>query len=349
MIEQSEKDQAVPANITSEGSRDSRRIYEDIKARASLPSPTGVALEILRLAQSERTSIDEIATAVESDPATAARLLKLVNSPLAGATRQIVSVTRAVALLGVRTVTSLALGFSLVANNRNGLCADFDYDLFWSESLAQGVGARHLTARLGSFAPDEAFTCGLLCQIGRLALASVNSEREVNVDPGETGEDHDESDHHPTTFEIDAYDLTAEMMADWHLPAIFQVAVRAQKNPDAGHLQIGSRAHQLAQVLRLAGAIARILPRSTVYRDALSSLLVEADRLGIAPDTYHEVFDSISREWREAGAIFSIRTRRVPPLTEIYALAHDRQIELECKGSISAPELVQGRKHDARS
>jgi HD-like signal output (HDOD) protein len=317
--------------MTCEHLSEARRGYEEIKATASLPSPTGVALHVLELVRDESTSIYAIASAVESDPAMASRVLKLVNSPLVGTTRKIVSISRAVALLGIRTVTGLALGFSLVSNNRTGPCADFDYDLFWSESLGQGVAARHLAARLHNFAADEAFACGLLCQIGRLALAVVRPQPGLGAHGAESRDRDPSENTEEATFDIDSYDLAAEMMADWHMPEIFRSAVRAQKDLSAAEFEIGSRIYQFAHMLHLAGAVARVLPRSTVYRDTVSQILLEANRLGIAPDAYHEVFDAISREWREAGAVFSIRTRHVPPLEEIYTLARERQTVLECE------------------
>jgi len=75
-------------------------VYETIKAAHKLPSPTGVALQILEVAHNENSTVEEIASVVATDPGTSSRLLKLVNSPLAGMPRQIVSVVRAV-LVGI--------------------------------------------------------------------------------------------------------------------------------------------------------------------------------------------------------------------------------------------------------
>ncbi|MGB2985378.1 MAG: HDOD domain-containing protein [Phycisphaerae bacterium] len=320
-------------------------IYEEIKASRELPSPTGVALQILKLAQDEDSTVEQIAAVVESDPAIVSRLLKLVNSPLAGMPRQIASIQRTVALLGVNTVTSLALGFSLVSNHRQGECSAFDHELFWSESVARGAAARHIANRVKSFSPDEAFTCGLLSQIGRLALATAFPEHYANTLRTAASDDSEElAEVEQAVFGIDHNELAAEMMGDWHMPVIFQEAVRAQGAPDKGNLEPDSRAVLFARILHLAGSIAWVLTRPTVYRDDLSTLVLEANRLRISPHIYHEVFDAIANEWREAGSIFSVRTRRVPPLAEIYSQAQERQGVLEKKGTVHAPDTLTGWK-----
>ena len=300
--------------------------YEKIKQAGALPSPTGVALEILRLTGDEGATIEAISAAIESDPAMAARLLKLVNSPLAGVARKIASVSSAVKLLGMRTVRSLALGFSLISNNRQGPCKGFDYETFWSDSLARAVTVRSVVRRLKNFATDEAFTVGLLSKIGRLALATAYPEAYayalglVEADlPGELVKIEQE------VLEIDHNELSAEMLADWHLPEVFCDAVRHQDPTAPGVLEPGSRAEQLARILHLAGSLAPMMTHPKVYRDSLSHLVNQANRLGIKPDVFPELFDSVGHEWREAGAILSVTTRSVPSLAEIYAQAHARR------------------------
>lgn len=326
-----------------------RETYDRIKECGKLPSPTGVVLQILELAQQEDSSVDAIADAVQADPAISSRLLKQVNSPLAGLSRQVGSVCRAVSLLGVRTVTQLALGFSLLSNYRKGPCALFDYELFWSESLAIGVAARHLAGHLKIFATDEAFTCGLISQIGRLAFATASPEAYGDLLKAAS---HDDRKHlaemERDTFGIDHCALGAEMMADWHMPGLFQQAVRAQLDPDAGDLKHGSRPHTLAQSLNLAGGIGLILPRPSCCREALSTLVVKANRLGVPPEVYHHVFDSISQEWREAGTIFSVPTRRVPLLADLYSQAIQGREVLDRQMPKRAAAATLGGDYNAR-
>jgi len=308
----------------------STTVYEVVKASHKLPSPTGVALEIVRLTHDEESTIDEITAVVESDPALASRMLKMVNASLAGLPRQVASVQRAVSMLGVRTVSHLALGFSLVAENQSGQCEAFHYSNFWSESLARGTASRHITYFIGGFAPDEAFTCGLLCQLGRLALATAFPKAYADTLFTVGASNLKElAEAERAVFEIDHNELAAEMMADWHIPILFCDAARMQDIKQEDEFAARSRTAQFARVLYLSGTIARVLTETTVNRDTLSGLVLEANSMGITPDVYHEVFDTINREWRELGEILSVRTRAVPPSADLYAQAQSQRDTLD--------------------
>jgi hypothetical protein len=97
----------------------------------------------------------------------------MVNSPLAGVSRTVASISMAITLLGFNTIRSLALCHSLIASYRAGRCCGFDYEKFWSQSLARAVSARALAGKLSGTPPDEAFTIALMSKIGQLALATV--------------------------------------------------------------------------------------------------------------------------------------------------------------------------------
>lgn len=306
--------------------------YELIKATEKLPSPKGVALEILRLTEDESTTVEMLGAAIESDPALSSKLLKIVNSPLAGMPRKIASLTRAAVLLGFKTVANLALSLSLVSDNRNNECEAFDYDTFWSQSLGRAVAARHLSKLVKVFSPDEAFTCALLSKIGRLAFASAYPDRYSQA-LAVIGDDlSDLSQFEQELFGIDHNALSAEMMNDWHLAEVFTLAVRGQENPDASGLETDSRTHKFAKMLHLCHTIATVLLESTVDPDTLSAITNEAFHLGIRPDVLQEAFDSIRDEWRDAGRIFAVPTRDVPTLAEIHSRCTKRRADLSDAG-----------------
>ena len=57
----------------------------------------------------------------------------------------------------MRAVRAVALGFSLVSENRKGRCEDFPYDRFWGESLATAVCSQVLARKLRCGDPGEVF------------------------------------------------------------------------------------------------------------------------------------------------------------------------------------------------
>jgi two-component system, cell cycle response regulator len=288
--------------------------YQKLKDTNALPSPTGVALKLLRLTANENASIDAIVATVESDPALAGRVLKLVNSAFSGVPRRVAAVSVAIRLLGTRTLKNLALGLSLLSNNRSGSCQAFDYEAFWSESLARAVAARQIAAQVGKFPPDDAFTTGLLSKIGRLALATVQPHEYACVLDMTGHDDGPElNELERKTFGIDHDELAAEMMSDWHLPDVLCAAVRFQDEPSEPVEELAAEAGELARTLRLAGFVARMLVKARNDPEVLTALVSEASALGIDGAVFRQVFGLIGDKWRELGTIFSVSTCEMPP------------------------------------
>jgi len=272
---------------------------------------------------------------IESDPALSLKILKIANSPLVGSSGRVGSLTRATVMLGFRTVASLTLGLSLLSEGRKGSCTAFDYDGFWSQSLARAVTACQLAKAHRMFAPDEAFTCALLSQIGRLAFASAYPERYTEVlhaiadDTGGLGRLETE------VFGIDHHELTAEIMSDWHLPELFVLAVRHQDQPKQQTAPRVSRVDAFTRLLHLSGLIAAAMTDSVLQCESLSRINEEAQRLGIDIHALHGVFESLGDRWRQAGQIFSIPTGDTPSLAEIDSSMTDRRSQLACAPGVN--------------
>lgn len=294
--------------------------YQKIKSAGRLPTPLSTALRLLELADQEDSTLDEFAAVVEKDPNLASRLIQLVNSPLVARSRQIASIRQAITLLGLVSVKTVAVGFSLVDRNRKGACAAFDYEAFWSESVARAATARHVAGRLKSFLPDEAFTCGLLCQIGRLALATVYPQsyaavlEEVKISGRQLCEVERD------VLDIDHNELAAEMMSDWGLPASFCNAVRRQDETGPADRSVEPQTDPLAGLLRLGGLVSLLLVKAPVSFE-FATLTQAANLAGVQPLVLPEVFDGIRGEWQDLGTIFKVKTRESAPLIELRAQA----------------------------
>lgn len=128
---------------------------------------SAVATRILELTEGEQFSAHELASVISSDPALSAKMLRLSNSAYYGFPRRITTVRDSVVLLGFRAVRSATLASCVIATLPPGQV--LDYERFWLFSVSTGMLAEVL-GRAERAHQEEAFTAGVLHNIGRLAL-----------------------------------------------------------------------------------------------------------------------------------------------------------------------------------
>jgi len=293
--------------------------FDELKAANQLPSPTGVALAILRLTESETTTAQEIAHVLEIDPALTGRILKIANCAYFGRARAIGSVREAVTHLGVRLVRNVSLGFSLVSKNGSGACQGFDYRRFWSHSLAMAVAAQAAAYYTGKIVPAEAFTFGLLAQVGRLALASIYpdayAEILTRIDANRRVE---LCSLEQEQFATDHTALTAALLKDWGLPDVCVEAVQCSEAPGRPDCPEGGPTQSLVRLLRLAADLADVCVTGGEGRDTgVLDIFAAGQEIGIPPHELTKLFDSVVSEWQEWGRMLQVDTRAVPPFAEL--------------------------------
>ncbi len=301
-------------------------VFHRLQQAGKLPSPVGVVLEILRLADAPDASVAELAEVVQRDPALSGRLLQAVNSAFTGVPRRVASVTRAAAMLGVVGVKTLSLGFSLVDRNRVGPCQNFDYLGYWSRCMGRAAAMMHLARRTGGIAADEAFSVGMLSRVGQIGLATAFPDSY-----GSTLELAQSDASEPLAkFEADLYDithvqLTAEMLRDWTLPDIFVEAILIQDAPERDSEVAEPRVALCARLLRLADLLAEVLQRQDATSEEASAVLRAGMPFDIDPGMMQIIFDAIGSTWQSMCGVFQLESRNVLSLAEIYARAAERR------------------------
>lgn len=287
--------------------------FHELKATGQMPSPTGVALALLELTQSDDTSIGDIARLLQGDPAMTGRLLQFVNSPMLGTRRAVASVSEAVLLVGLHVVRQIVLGLSVLSTYREGHCEEFDYERFWSHSLAMAVSAELLCGRDHCFPPEEAFTAGLLAGVGQLALATIYPEqynqvlrRTRGAPPAQRLAAEREA------FLIDHLQLTAAMLQDWGLPSPHVSAVAAIYGQPITE-SASRRSASLAAVLRTSQVCAELMHSDAAGRGACMETFVRAAAsLGIDEDQLQGWLETFTGQWREWAKILALPTTDVP-------------------------------------
>ena len=288
--------------------------FDELKTTGKLPSPSGVALAIIELCRKDGVSIDEIAHAVRADPALSGRIIKFANAAANAPRRPIVSVPEAIQLVGINMVRQLVLGFSLLGQYRTGVCAAFDYTRYWSRSLAVAIAAGALCLRVRSAPPDEAFTCGLLSDVGTLALATIYPDEYAELVAAQPSASVQEMARvERERFATDHNELGAALLADWHLPRLFVVSVFHHEAPEQARLPEGSREFIICQVLHMAARLGDLCVSPDENRDQLiPELVLAAAKVGLDEAALSKLTDEVVVQWRDWGKILEVRTQAIP-------------------------------------
>ncbi len=292
-----------------------RQTFDELKLTNRLPSPPGVGMRVLEITRGEDFSADDIANAIMADSALTGRLLKIANSAQNGAGQPITTVSEATMRLGVRSVRNMALGLSLISANRNGACERFDYERYWSMSLARAVAAQSISRHKRVCAPSEAYVLGLLCEIGTLALASVYPKEysamlEAHQGTGVAALGR----HEREVFDIDHSEVGAHMLEDWGLPKNHSESLLAYES--FGQLEQSGDAQfdGMVGILWAAEGIAEMLfadenSEAGVWNVHMARLLRVREFLGLEEQAFAEMCDSIAREWQEWNGILKLPKR----------------------------------------
>ncbi len=165
-----------------------KEVLRQLKSGYALPPLSAIAVKLLELASDEDSSLEQIVSLIEKDPALAVRLLNLANSSFFGTGRPAATLSHAVMRLGCNQIKLMALSVSLRGAFPMGKVERFDYELFWRLSLYRGLVARALARRSGVADPDEAFLSAITLEIGLpiffdLFIKGRSSPLELDIEP----------------------------------------------------------------------------------------------------------------------------------------------------------------------
>ncbi len=307
---------------------------DELRRTGKLPTPSGVALRLLELASREDVTAGELARVLQGDPSLSGRILRIANSAASG-THAVVSVADAVVRLGFRSVRQLAMGFSLIERCQRGSCAAFDYDRYWSRSLATAVAAARLGRDARTIPADECFTLGLLFDIGALALATAWPVEYARVlQQTEAADEGRRWELEREAFGVSSRELSGLMLLDWRVPQplVDAVVLRGRVGAAGGN----ERTRRLADLLHLAGRIGDCCVDTGAAGPAPAETLGDGlATLGLEPGSLEPLLQDVLAEWRAWGEEFRVATRPIT-VSDLLSMHATGQADTEAPASAAA-------------
>ncbi len=300
----------------------SDRVEVILQQLHTLPTLSAIAMRLLSLTSSDESEMTEIVRIIESDPSLTARMLSLCRRSETGLGAKITTVDRAAVMLGFEAIRNAVLSveiYNLFASTRptpqRGLDIDestsgrpFDSVGFWMHSMAVAVAAELLAKRRTlqpRIAPDEAFVCGLLHDLGKLALERLlphGYERVVELAEQRQG---NIAEMERRVIGLDHHTTGKRLAEQWKFPHIIQDVMWLHGQP-VDSLPLLPHESMIALVT-LADHLVRKqhigFSGNYVFSDDLATL---CDHVGVTRDDTQEVISLVHSETARRGEILGL-------------------------------------------
>jgi putative nucleotidyltransferase with HDIG domain len=198
-------------------------------AHLRLPPFPQIALRVLQLANNENVQLHQLSDLISSDPAFASEVLTVANSLLFAPRFPASSILQAIAVMGANNLQGLCLTVGVRTYMGKALSYP-SMRAIWRHNLACAVIAEQL-ASAGFMDRDIAFTCGVMHDIGRLALAVVRPKEYAELLGSHIGTSASVLDRERETFGKDHCEIGRQLIAEWKLPEDFEEVVADHHAP----------------------------------------------------------------------------------------------------------------------
>ena len=176
--------------------------------------PFPAVVELVRsLAADPRSAPADVARVLEADVGLVTDLLRVVNAPASGLRQRCTSVRHAVSLLGLKRVSEVVAGAAALAFVEAAAVPP----ALAGHAIAVAGVARLLAPIIG-LSPDEAFTVGLLHDVGAMLIVQTNDPfYDALIE--QTAAGHEPSvDDERALMGFDHGALGGEVLRQWHMP-----------------------------------------------------------------------------------------------------------------------------------
>lgn len=213
------------------------------------PPLPAVVNKILQVSSDPESSIDELARIVEAEVGLSSSVIKLANSPFFGLSREVSSITHALAVLGMEEVRNMVLAKAMFNTFSDFRKKGERVNTLWKHSFYSALAAQTIADRMGS-EDSGLFVAGLIHDIGKMVIFLAFSHESLLKIYGET-EKLDDSKKEIGYLGLNHEDLGRLLVKSWLFPDKLQMAVGYHHSPESAPV------HQLYPlVVRLADTLA---------------------------------------------------------------------------------------------
>ena len=252
----------------------------------SLPALPTTLQEVNRIMESPDASTEQIAKVISHDQALAAKVLRMVNSPIYGFPGRISSLQHALMLLGFNVIRGLIIStavFDAMNTSMSGL---------WDHSLGCSLACSEIAKATGRKNPEEYAVAGLLHDLGKAVFSLQIPEAKKDVDALVAAEDISFYEAEVRTLGFGHDRINRWLGEHWNLPLFIcegmvhhHAPMQAEFHPD------------VAAVVQLGDFFARVFECGSSGDNGVNAIDPRGLKiLGLNQKKIEELLDSVGEE-----------------------------------------------------
>lgn len=257
-----------------------------------LPTLPEVATKVMEIANNPRSSAADMAKVISQDQALTAKILKLVNSAYYGFPRKISTITQAIVILGFRTVRDLVLNISISDMFNSKSVGGLNAESLWLHNLGTAVTAKILAKRVGYDPVEEAFTAGLLHDLGKLVLIKLFPQEYEKIATIAKNGDRWIRDVEESILEIDHSIVGKWVAENWKFPPQLVQAIQMHHQPN-----LDNEYPELTSIVHGSDILARIKKIGSGGDNQIPSFKKEAwVLLKLKPQDLNDIYADVEKD-----------------------------------------------------
>ncbi|MCV2883585.1 HDOD domain-containing protein [Aestuariibacter sp. AA17] len=269
---------------------------EKLKKTVSLPSRPSILVELDKELRREEPDLNAVSALLAKDVGLSAGILKILNSPAFGLSREVRDVKHGATILGLEAIKGISTAYFLKQTFDQGSCCIL-LEPFWDRATMVARAAVKIgMASYCNVTNDLMYLAGLFHNCGVPVMAIRFQDYGITMLEAQEDEDatlvEKENALYDTSHNVVGYFLSRS----WHLPKSLSKALLHSQDRSFFDVEKDFEARALVAVMKAAeNAISMIFEETdlTEWRRFGLSALAE---LELSVDEYQELVDQLERE-----------------------------------------------------
>ncbi len=197
----------------------------------NLPSMPSIIYEVSQIIEDPMASASQLGKIISKDQGLVTKILSIANSPLYGIPRRVSTIDFAVVILGFNHIKNIVIALSMMDAFKILSSSKFKQKEFWLHSFITAVASKRLADDLGISISGEAFTAGLLHDLGIPIIYKYFPKEFNRIVDLCNKEDMSYHNAEINTLGLTHAEIAGVLIEQWNLPVSLTSVVLNHHNP----------------------------------------------------------------------------------------------------------------------